>query len=61
MIPGMICPLGLVPTTVPAGDVLLTLLTSSATWNPEARNSSRAVSWLRPATLGTRAPGAPST
>lgn len=61
MMPGTVCPLGEVPTTVPAEAVLLIDDTLSDTWNPEARNSSRALSWLSPLTLGTREPGAPST
>jgi hypothetical protein len=61
MSPGIVWPLGEVPMTVPAAAVLFIALTWSATWKPEARNSSRALSWLIPFTLGTRAPGAPST
>ncbi len=61
MIPGTVWPPGDVPITVPAEAALLSVLTLSATWNPEARNSSRALSWLRPLTFGTRDPGAPST
>ena len=61
MSPGIVWPLGEVPMTVPAEAVLLIALTWSATWKPDARNSSRALSWLIPFTLGTRAPGAPST
>ena len=44
MMPGIVCPPGVVPTTVPAEAVLLSELTCSATWKPEARNSSRALS-----------------
>ena len=61
MIPGTVCPPGEVPTTVPADARLLIIETLSATWKPEARNSSRALSWLKPLTLGTRELGAPST
>ena len=43
MIPGTVCPLGEVPITVPAEAALFSELTLSATWNPEARNSSRAL------------------
>jgi hypothetical protein len=61
MMPGIVCPLGVVPITVPAEAVLFSELTCSAIWNPLARNSSRALSWLMPFTFGTREPGAPST
>lgn len=61
MMPGTVWPAGEVPITVPADAPLFSVLTLSATWKPEARNSSRALSWLRPLTLGTREPGAPST
>ena len=59
--PGTVCPLGEVPTTVPAEDVLLTMLTLSATWKPLERRSSRALSCAIPLTLGTLELGAPST
>ena len=44
MMPGTVWPLGEVPSTVPADAALFCVLTLSATWNPEARNSSRALS-----------------
>lgn len=61
MMPGTVWPLGEVPSTVPAEAALFCMLTLSATWKPELRNSSRALSWLSPLTFGIRDPGAPST
>lgn len=59
--PGTVWPVGDVPTTAPYGAVLFTGVASLATWNPASRSRCRAVLSVRPATLGTRDPGAPST
>src|SRR5215203_2559031 len=59
--PGTVWPVGEVPTTLPLVALLLTGVASSATWKPASLSRCRAVSWVRPATLGTREPGAPST
>ena len=59
--PGIVCPLGEVPTTSPYLALLLTELGCSATWKPESFKRCRAASTSRPATLGTREPGPPST
>src|SRR5215208_3525199 len=59
--PGTVCPAGEVPTTAPVGAVLLTDVASLATWKPASRSRWRAVLSVRPATLGTFEPGAPST
>ena len=59
--PGTVWPVGDVPTTVPADDVLLTELAWSATWKPVSLIRWRASSWVMPETLGTLDPGAPST
>src|SRR3984885_7583256 len=59
--PGIVWPLGEVPTTSPYLSVLWTELACSATWKPESFKRCRAASTSRPATLGTRDPGPPST
>src|SRR5690625_4473641 len=59
--PGMVCPLGEVPTTAPERAVLLTQFGWSATWNPTSLSLARAASTSRPTTLGTRELGPPST
>src|ERR1700684_3719780 len=59
--PGIVWPLGVVPTTSPSFALLLTELGCSATWKPESFKRSRAASTSRPATLGTWEPGPPST
>ena len=59
--PGIVAPLGVVPTTSPCLALLVTKLFWSATWKPASLMRCRAASMSRPATLGTRDPGAPST
>jgi len=59
--PGIVWPLGVVPTTSPSLALLLTELVWSATWNPASLMRWRAASTSRPATLGTREAGDPST
>src|SRR3954462_974359 len=59
--PGTVCPLGDVPTTAPYGAGLFTGVDSLATWKPASRSRWRALLSLRPETLGTFEPGAPST
>ena len=58
--PGMVCPLGEVPTTAPYGAVLFTGVVWSATWNPASLSRCRAVSWSGPPRWAP-GPGAPST
>lgn len=59
--PGMVLPDGVVPTTDPLDEKLLTGVGRSATWNPASRKRFRAASKLRPVTLGTVLPAPPST
>src|ERR1700733_17716 len=59
--PGIVWPVGIVPTTSPSFAVLLTELVWSATWKPASLSRERAASTSMPATLGTREPGEPST
>lgn len=59
--PGMVWPLGFVPTTVPDRELLFTDAVPSATWNPASLMRCRAASTVRPDTLGTFEPGPPST
>src|SRR5689334_19018867 len=51
--PGMVCPLGVVPTTVPYLALLLTELLPSATWKPASLSRCRAAFSSRPLTTGT--------
>src|SRR5271156_7246825 len=59
--PGIVWPLGVVPTTSPYFALLLIDCGWSATWNPTSFRRCRAASTSRPATLGTLDPGPPST
>ena len=59
--PGIVWPLGEVPTTSPKTALLLIDAASSATWKPDSFKRLRAALTSRPATLGTREPGPPST
>ena len=59
--PGIVWPLGVVPTTSPDFALLLTELLWSATWKPASLRRERAASTSSPATLGTREAGEPST
>src|SRR6185437_9990278 len=59
--PGIVWPLGDVPTTSPSFATLLIEAVWSATWKPASFRRWRAWSTSRPATLGTREPGEPST
>ncbi len=59
--PGIVWPLGDVPTTSPNFALLLTALVWSATWKPASLMRWRAASTSRPVTAGTRDAGEPST
>src|ERR1700744_2847998 len=59
--PGIVWPLGVGPTTSPYFALLLIDAGCWATWKPESCKRCRAASTSRPATLGTREPGPPST
>ena len=59
--PGMVLPVGVVPTTAPLDEKLLIGVGRSLTWKPASRSRFRAASKLRPVMLGTVLPGPPST